>query len=101
VEAGWDDDSAHARFLDQAAVLGALDLAAACYRRKLGAQATQARAQSGLDRAVRLALQLHQASPHDPSIARTARLVKFAGIFVALVLFVATMWVVWVAVARR
>src|SRR5262245_28315700 len=55
VEADWDNGAPHARFLDQAAVLGALDLAAARYRRRL-LEGSDVRAQAGLDRAVRLAL---------------------------------------------
>jgi hypothetical protein len=104
VEAGWEDDAPHARFLDQAAVLGALDLAAARYRTKLRGDSAP-RAQAGLDRAVRRALQLQEAAAlrprEDPSLAAVGRWVKYSGISVAIALFIATLWVVWAALGRR
>ena len=104
VEADWDDDGPHARFLDQAATLGALDVAAAHYRRRLlqsEAAGGDARAQAGVDRAVRLALEIQGVQAPDPSLGNLARLIKIAGIFIALALFVATLWVVWAALGRR
>jgi hypothetical protein len=107
VEAEWSDEGRHARFLDQAAVLGALDVAAARYRSRLARLAEgrdegeRSRAQAGLDRAVRLALQLQGVQAPDPAIASAGRLVKIAGLFIALVLFVTTLWVVWAMLSRR
>ncbi len=100
LEADWENDALHARFLDEAATLGSLDLAAARYRARLR-RGDDPRAQAGLDRAVRLVLQLHKVEGPDPALGTAARLVKFAGIFIAVVLFVATVWVMWAALGRR
>jgi hypothetical protein len=100
VEADWENDAAHARFLDQAAVLGTLDIAAARYRQRLKKDADP-RAQAALDRAVRLALEIQGVQAPDPGLSKLARLIKFTGILIAVGLFVATLWVVWATLGRR
>jgi hypothetical protein len=99
VEAAWGEDAPHARFLEHAATQGALHLAAARYRSRLPDE----KAQAGLDRAVKLALQLQQvtAQAPDPSLSKLAQLVKVAGLFLAALLAAATVWVLWVAMGRR
>jgi hypothetical protein len=100
VEADWENDAAHARFLDQAAVLGTLDIAAARYRQRLKKDADP-RAQAALDRAVRLALEIQGVQAPDPGLGKLARLIKITGILIAVGLFVATLWVVWATLGRR
>jgi hypothetical protein len=97
LESAWEDDTRHARFLEQANSLGALHFAAARYRSRL----PDGKAQTGLDRAVKLALQLHEGQAPDAGIGRLGRVVKIGFVFIALMFLSATMWVVWVAVGRR
>jgi hypothetical protein len=100
IEESWEDDARHARFLDAAAGWSALDLAAAHYRDALRRRPGDTRAQAGIDRAVRLALQLQEVAGREPALGAGARWLKLFGVAVAAVLLLATMWVL-VSTLRR
>jgi hypothetical protein len=100
LEEAWDDDPRHAAFLDAAAGLGALDLAAAHYREALRRRPGDVRAQAGIDRAVRLALQLQEATGREPALGPGARWLTRAGVALAAALLLATVWVL-VTTLRR
>jgi hypothetical protein len=98
----WEDEAQHARFLDEATAAGALDIAAARYSLRLRDQPDDARARSGLERATQLALQLRAPlSDPDEVLGSGARLLKLAGIGVAALLLLATMWVLMLTLSRR
>jgi hypothetical protein len=99
VDAGWDDDAAHARFLDEAARLGALDVAAARYGKRLR-QENDARARVGLERAALLAERLHAADVAATPAEPAARWLKVLGVALAALLFVAGAWLLVVALRR-
>jgi hypothetical protein len=88
--AAWDDDSAHARFLEAAATADALDVAAARYRQRRQADGEEPRAQKGLERAANLAQRLYQMRarserpPKAPVVLRV-----LATIFAGLILMAA------------
>jgi hypothetical protein len=91
--AGWDDDAAHRRFLDAAALVDALDVAAARYRERLRDTPADARAQAGLERAARLAQSLHETRTRAERPPAAPRLLRVGGTVVAGVVLLATMWV--------
>jgi hypothetical protein len=97
LESAWEDEARHAHFLEHASALGALHFAAACYRRRL----PDGKAQTGLDRAVKLALQLQDGQAPDAGIGRLGRVVKIGFVFVGLMFLSATVWVLWAVVGRR
>jgi hypothetical protein len=108
VEESWEDDARHARFLDEAAAAGALDLAAARYATRLRQHSnseggsdsdSDPRARAGLERATRLALQLQKLTA-DSDLGQAARWLKVAGAAVAIALFAATLWVLFQSFRR-
>ena len=90
LEAAWDEDAAHAKFLDAAAAADALDVAAAHYRRRRDANPDDARATSGLERTLMLAQRIYQARAQServpPSSIKTLKLV--GTVFAMLMFFV-------------
>ncbi len=106
VEEAWDDDACHTRFIDEASALGALDLAAARYRKRLRSSDgnDDPRAQAGLDRAARLVLSQNVAPSRDEGAAvlgSAARTLKWVGVVAAAALLGATVWVLFIAMTRR
>src|SRR4051812_32618418 len=57
--AAWDEDVAHTRFLDEAARLEALDVAAGRFRARLREDPNDPRAAAGLERSAILAERIH------------------------------------------
>jgi hypothetical protein len=89
----WNDDGAHQRFLDAAAIADALDLAAARYRQRYYADRDDARAQGGLERAVRLAQTLYEARARSERPPRAPLILKIAGTMCAGLVLIAAVWV--------
>jgi hypothetical protein len=93
LDAAWDEDSAHARFLDAAAAADALDVAASHYRRRRDANPGDARARAGLERTLLLAQRIYQARAQAerplPPEMRTLKLVGtlFAGLLLGAVIY--------------
>ena len=90
VEEAWEDDTRHARFLEEAAAAGALDLAAARYSGRIRKDGDP-RAKAGLDRATNLALQLQKVTAGS-DLGQAARWLKIVGTTVAIALFLCTLW---------
>jgi hypothetical protein len=85
----WENDQAHARFLDGAASAGGLDLAAARYRIARKQRPGDGRAEAGLRRALSLAENLHHIHAHNTrprAVGAWFRVVGYlAGGFIVLV----------------
>lgn len=94
LEAAWNEDGAHARFLDAAAAADALDVAAAHYRRRRDANPDDERATSGLERTLMLAQRIYQARAQaertPPTSLRTLKLIGtlFAGLMFGVVVYI-------------
>lgn len=95
LEALWEDDSAHARFLDEASRAEALDVAATRYRERARKQPGDERARAGLTRAALLAERLHDARAAAPS--EPPGWVRGVGVAGALVVLGAALWLLSVA----
>jgi hypothetical protein len=100
VEESWEDDARHARFLEEAASVGGLELAAHRYRNRLRHE-NDARAQAGLERAVKMAIQLQEVTASEPVLGAGARWLKLGVLVAAALLLAATVWVLVVALSRR
>ena len=99
VEESWDDEAAHARFLDAAVEERALDLAAARYRAAQDRSPDDARAHAGLERAGLLATQIQMQA--EPVLGPSARWLKLVGLAAAALLLMATMWVLFLSLRPR
>lgn len=94
LQAAWDEDAAHAKFLDAAAAADALDVAAAHYRRRRDANPDDARAKSGLERTLMLAQRIYQARAQSertpPQSLKTLKLIGtlFAGLMFGAVVYI-------------
>jgi hypothetical protein len=93
----WNDDAAHARFLELAATADALDVAAARYRQRRQVDRDDARAHKGLERAVLLAQRLYQARAQAERPPRAPLLLKIAGTMFAGLILMAAVWVLVIA----
>jgi hypothetical protein len=100
VEESWEDDARHARFLEEAAALGGLELAAHRYRTRLRRE-NDPRAQAGLERAVKMAIQLQEVTASEPVLGAGARWLKLGVLVGAALLLAATVWVLTVALTRH
>jgi hypothetical protein len=94
LEAEWQDEKAHLRFLELAAAVDGLDVAAAKYRKKKVAEPGNTRAQWGLDRAVGMAQTLYVARARAERPPRAPVVLKLAGTMFAGLLLVAAIWAV-------
>jgi len=94
----WHEDGAHARFLELAASVDALDVAAAKYRRRARAAPEDDKARRGLERAANMAQTLYEARakaerpPRAPVVLRVvgtmfAGLILLAAIYAVIVTF--------------
>ena len=97
LEAAWDDEAAHARFLELAAAVDALDLAAARYRQRRQADPSDARAERGLGRAVTMAQSLYVARAATERPPRAPMILKLLGTLFAGLILIAAIWVAVVA----
>jgi hypothetical protein len=94
----WSDDDLHARFLDTAASVRGLDVAAARYRQVLAERDTDVHASDGLKRAALLAERLHMARAMAEPPTRGAKAVRFAGAFVAGLVLMIAAWMLILAI---
>ncbi len=97
----WEDDGAHSRFLELAATVEALDVAAAKYRRRKLAAADDEKAERGLQRAVTMAQTLYVARAKAERPPRTPVILKIVGTMFAGLILLAAIWVVIVTFARH
>jgi hypothetical protein len=102
LEAGqWQDESAHARFLELAAAVDGLDVAAARYRKKTLAEPDDTRAQWGLDRAVGMAQTLYVAKAKAERPPRAPLILKLVGTLFAGFILLAALYAVVVVFTHR
>lgn len=94
LEAAWDDDQAHTAFLELAATVDGLDVAAAKYRRRKLAAPEDARAERGLSRAVTMAQTLYVARAQAERPPRAPVILKIAGTMFAGLILLAAVYVV-------
>jgi len=96
--AAWDDDTAHARFLEAAATADALDVAAARYRQRRQADRDDLKAQKGLERAATLAQRLYQMRARSERPPKAPVVLRVFGTLCAGLILIAAIWVLVVAV---
>jgi hypothetical protein len=96
LEARWDDDAAHAGFLEEVQRRGGLDLAAARYSARLRRD-NDPRAKAGLARAQVLVEQVHAASSAAPP---GSRLLQLLAVGVAGALLVLALYLIALALRR-
>ncbi|MDB4968183.1 MAG: hypothetical protein JWN44_3872 [Myxococcales bacterium] len=94
LESQWEDESAHAKLLQLAAAVDALDVAAAMYRKRKLASPEDARAQWGLERAVGMAQTLYVAKAKAERPPRAPVILKLAGTLFAGFILIAALWAV-------
>jgi hypothetical protein len=97
----WDDDTAHARFLEAAATADALDVAAARYRQRRLVTPDDGRAQRGLEKAATLAQRLYQMRARSERPPKAPIVLRVVGTMFAGLILVAALWVLWTALSQR
>ena len=100
LEAAWGDDKAHTAFLELAATVDGLDVAAARYRRRKLAAPEDEKAERGLQRAVTMAQTLYVARAQAERPPRAPIILKIAGTMFAGLILLAAVYVVIVTFAR-
>ncbi len=101
LQASWSDDAAHARFVELAATVDALDVAAAHYRRRALAEPGDPRAQHGLQRAVAMAQTLYVARAQAERPPRAPVILKVVGTMFAGLILLAALWVIVVTFTQH
>jgi hypothetical protein len=101
LQVAWGDETAHARFLELAASVDGLDVAAAKYRKRKAAEPADTRAQWGLERAVGMAQTLYVARTRAERPPRAPVILKLVGTLFAGLILLAAIWVVVVAWSNR
>src|SRR5215470_10497176 len=97
----WNDERAHRRFIEQAAQLDALDVAAAHYRHVKRERADDARAEEGLKRAAQLAVSLYAQKAQAARTVPPSGWWRIAGLIGAIVIILAGFWSAWFIVRGR
>lgn len=92
LESRWADDDAHRRFLDLAADLGGLDIAAAHYRKVRDERPSDVRAEHGLRRASNLAQSLYAARAQADRTRTPSGMLRAAGLVGAILVVLGAMW---------
>ncbi len=100
LEASWNDDKAHNAFLELAATVDGLDVAAAKYRKRKLATPDDERAERGLARAVTMAQTLYVARAQAERPPRAPVILKIAGTMFAGLILLAAIYVVIVTFVR-
>ncbi len=101
LQARWGDAQQHARFIDLAASLDALDVAAARYRRMRLAQPDDERAQAGLRLAVERAQSLYVLKAQMERPPRAPVVLKLLGTMFAGLILIAALWTLFAAFGHR
>lgn len=101
LEASWSDDAAHSAFLELAATVEGLDVAAAKYRRRKLAAPEDDKAERGLQRAVSMAQTLYVAKAKAERPPRAPMILKIVGTMFAGLILLAAIYVVIVTFAQR
>jgi hypothetical protein len=101
LEANWQSDEAHQKFLELAAACDGLDMAAARYRKRSLADVTDARAKKGVERAVTMAQTLYRARAAAERPPRAPAILKLVGTMFAGFILIAAVWVLVVALRTR
>ncbi|HWE28073.1 MAG TPA: hypothetical protein VHB97_08735 [Polyangia bacterium] len=96
----WNDDAAHSAFLELAATVDGLDVAAAKYRRRKLAMSDDAKAERGLQRAVTMAQTLYVARAQAERPPRAPIVLKIVGTMFAGLILLTAIYVVIVTFAR-
>jgi len=100
LQAAWHEDAAHTRFLELAASVEGLDVAAARYRRRQLAEPHDEKAARGLQRAVNMAQTLYQAKAAAERPPRAPVILKVVGTMFAGLILLAALYVVIVTFTR-
>ncbi|MCA1664888.1 MAG: hypothetical protein LC659_11550, partial [Myxococcales bacterium] len=100
LQRSWSDDAAHTGFLELAATVEGLDVAAAKYRRRKLADPSDARADRGLQRAVTMAQTLYVARAQAERPPRAPVILKIVGTMFAGFILLAAVYVVIVTFTR-
>jgi hypothetical protein len=100
LQAAWHDDSLHTRFLELAATVDGLDVAAAKYRRRKLAEPDDEKAEKGLQRAVNMAHTLYVAKAEAERPPRAPVILKIVGTMFAGLILLAALWAVIVTFTR-
>ena len=100
LEASWHDEGEHARFLELAATVDGLDVAAARYRRRKLAQPDDERAEKGLQRAVNMAHRLYVARAEAERPPRAPVILKIVGTMFAGFILLAAVYAMIVTFHR-
>ena len=101
LEAAWQDDDGHARFLELAARSDALDVAAAKYRKRKVADPHDGRAQRGLERVVGMAQTLYVARARAERPPRAPVILRLVGTLFAGIILLAGVWAMIMVFRRR
>ena len=101
LEQSWSDDAAHTAFLELAATVEGLDVAAARYRRRTLADPADERAARGVQRAVTMAQTLYVAKAQAERPPRAPVILKIVGTMFAGFILLAAVYVVIVTFTRR
>lgn len=100
LEQSWTDDAAHGAFLELAATVEGLDVAAAKYRRRKLADPSDERAERGVQRAVTMAQTLYVAKAKAERPPRAPVILKIVGTMFAGLILLAAIYVVIVTFTR-
>lgn len=100
LEQSWTDDAVHSAFLELAATVDGLDVAAAKYRRRVLAAPDDLRAERGVARAVTMAQTLYVARAQAERPPRTPVILKIVGTMFAGLILLAALYVVIVTFTR-
>jgi hypothetical protein len=101
LEAAWQDDAAHTKYLELAATVEGLDVAAAKYRKRQLAEPGDERAARGLQRAVTMAQTLYVARAEAERPPRAPAILKIVGTMFAGLILLAAIWVVIVTITKH
>src|SRR4051812_13463338 len=101
LEASWGDDAAHTAFLELAATVEGLDVAASKYRRRKQAVPDDAKAERGLQRAVSMAQTLYVAKAQAERPPRAPVILKIVGTMFAGLILLAALYIVIVTFAGQ
>ncbi len=100
LQASWQDQATHARFLELAASSGGLDLAAARYRAARKQRPGDALADAGLQRALVLAEHLHVAAAQSER-RPTGFVLRLVGFTLTALVLLSAVWLAVLLLHRR